>query len=226
MRVLRLVCTGVVSVYLCASCLPQLRAQTPAPQQTPPAQPPAQQPTPPPKPATPPSGGFEAVPVQQQTAPPPRLETPKPAAPTAQPIGGKVIAGIEFRGARRTPQDTLKAQIYTKAGDIYNEETLRRDYMLLWNTGRFDDIRLEAEPGRLGLIVRFVLTERRVIRSIEYPGAKSVTVMFVRLPDSGETPLAAPVPVSTVVVPVIGGAVSISLPAIAEHEAMGVTITR
>jgi len=48
--------------------------------------------------------------------------------------------------------------------------------MLLWNTGRFDDIRLETEPGRTGLIVRFVVTERRVIRSIEYPGAKSVTV--------------------------------------------------
>ena len=175
MRVLRLVCTGVVSVYLCASCLPQLRAQTPAPQQTPPAQPPAQQPTPPPKPATPPSGGFEAVPVQQQTAPPPRLETPKPAAPTAQPIGGKVIAGIEFRGARRTPQDTLKAQIYTKAGDIYNEETLRRDYMLLWNTGRFDDITLESEDSPDGVIVRFVLTERRVIRSIHYTGNKSIS---------------------------------------------------
>ena len=48
--------------------------------------------------------------------------------------------------------------------------------MILWNTGRFDDIRLETEAGRTGLIVRFVVTERRVIRSIEYPGAKSVTV--------------------------------------------------
>ena len=48
--------------------------------------------------------------------------------------------------------------------------------MILWNTGRFDDIRLETEPGRTGLIVRFVVTERRVIRSIDYPGAKSVTV--------------------------------------------------
>ena len=48
--------------------------------------------------------------------------------------------------------------------------------MILWNTGRFDDIRLETEPGRTGLIVRFVRDERRVIRSIKYEGAKSVTV--------------------------------------------------
>ena len=66
--------------------------------------------------------------------------------------------------------------IVTKPGDLYNEDTLRRDFMDLWNTGRFDDIRLETEPGRTGLIVRFVVTERRVIRSINYEGIHSVTV--------------------------------------------------
>jgi len=70
----------------------------------------------------------------------------------------------------------LKALIMTKVGDYLNEETLRRDFMTLFNQGRFDDIRIETEPGRTGVIVRFVLVERRVIRSIEYPGAKSVTV--------------------------------------------------
>ena len=104
------------------------------------------------------------------------METPKQeAAPPVNP-NGQVIESFEFRGAKRVPQDTLKALILSKPGDIYNEETLRRDFMILWNTGRFDDIRLETEPGRNGLIVRFVVTERRVIRSIEYPGAKSVTV--------------------------------------------------
>ena len=92
--------------------------------------------------------------------------------PSSNP-NGQVIESFEFRGAKRVPQDTLKALIISKPGDIYNEETLRRDFMTLWNTGRFDDIRLETEPGRTGLIVRFVVTERRVIRSIKYPGAKS-----------------------------------------------------
>jgi outer membrane protein insertion porin family len=48
--------------------------------------------------------------------------------------------------------------------------------MALWNTGRFDDIRLEREPGDSGWIVRFVLTERRVVRSIKYDGNKSITI--------------------------------------------------
>jgi outer membrane protein insertion porin family len=173
----------------------RLAAQTP--QQPPPAKPPAQQPqqTPPPPQRNP----FETVPQQQtppvttpqqpppqppqtqpqqpplQPVPPAKpLETPKPAAP-GQPAG-QTVELVEFRGARRVPQDTLRAQIATRQGDVYNEDTLRRDFMTLWNTGRFDDIRLETEPGQTGIIVRFVLTERRVIRSINYEGIKSVTV--------------------------------------------------
>ena len=48
--------------------------------------------------------------------------------------------------------------------------------MALWNTGRFDDIRLEREPGKTGWIVTFVVTERRIVRSIKYDGMKSITV--------------------------------------------------
>src|SRR5947209_15374587 len=163
-------------------------SSTPQPAQQTPTQPapqaPAQaKPAPPPQKKNP----FESVPEEQKPAaqpaqpaapaPQPRqLEAPKPAPTVPVSPNGQVIEAFEFRGARRVPQDTLKALIVSKPGDIYNEETLRRDFMLLWNTGRFDDIRLETEPGRTGVIVRFVVTERRVIRSIEYPGAKSVTV--------------------------------------------------
>jgi len=103
------------------------------------------------------------------------MEAPKPVE-AAKPRAGEPIEAIEFRGARRVPQDTLKALINSKAGDIFSEDAIRRDFMALWNTGRFDDIRLETEPGRIGLIVRFVVTERRVIRSINYEGIHSVTV--------------------------------------------------
>jgi outer membrane protein insertion porin family len=119
-------------------------------------------------------------PVQPaQTAPQeapavPGVEAPK--MPELPPQAGQYVEAVEFRGARRVPQDVLKQQIATKAGDPYTEETLRRDFMSLWNTGRFDDLRLEVEPGRSGLLVRFVVTERRVIRSIDYVGVKSVTV--------------------------------------------------
>lgn len=170
-------------MFLCAA------GWVPAWAQDPPASAPANagqtQPAPPPKQASP----FESIPEapaqpapQPQAAPgtKPQLETPAPAEPAKpDPSAGQIIEAIEFRGARRVPQDTLRAMIFTKRGDIYNEDALRRDFMALWNTGRFDDIRLESEPGRSGVIVRFVLTERRVVRTIKYEGMKSVTVSEV-----------------------------------------------
>ena len=141
-----------------------------------------------PKPATNP---FENVPAAQDPAAPKpdaaapgvQLEAPKPVVETVKPAEGvkpgqtpDVIADIEFRGSRRVPQDTLRALIFTKRGDKYDQETLHRDFMALWNTGRFDDIRMEREASPQGWLIRFNLTERRVIRSINYEGIKSVTV--------------------------------------------------
>ena len=104
------------------------------------------------------------------------MEAPKPAPQVVKPQTGDVVEAIEFRGSRRVPQDTLRALISARKGDILNDEVLRRDFMALWNTGRFDDIRLEAEKGATGIILRYVLVERRVVRSIKYEGAKSLTV--------------------------------------------------
>jgi outer membrane protein insertion porin family len=151
--------------------------------QAPAQQPPAGQPPRPPNPfenvpeAAPQQPGQPNQPAQPPAPVPgqPRLETPTAPPVPIQP-SGQVIESITFRGTRRVPQDTLKALIVSKAGDIYNEETLRRDYMALWNTQRFDNIVLESEPGRTGILVTFVVTERRVVRSIDYAGIHSVTV--------------------------------------------------
>ena len=146
----------------------------------------------PPKPAEPKKPSpFETVP-QEAKPEAPKPEAPKPTQPAeaakpgeapkpaeAQPPPTEVaniVEAIEFRGSRRVPQDTLRALIVTKKGDIYNEEVLSQDFVRLWNTGRFDDITLEKEPGKQGWIVRYVVVERRVVRSIKYEGNKSITV--------------------------------------------------
>jgi outer membrane protein insertion porin family len=104
-----------------------------------------------------------------------------PAAQVATPPGqatGFVVERIEFEGNRRWRSDTLLARIFTRTGDPYNEDGLRRDFHALWNTQYFDDVRLEVQdsPTRPnGKIVIFHLVERPVIRRIEYKGLKSVT---------------------------------------------------
>ena len=123
---------------------------------------------------------FEAVPQGEETAEPQAqpspFEAPAVAAEPKTEEAADVIEAIEFRGSRRIPQDTLRAMIFSKKGDRYDPDTLHRDFMAIWNTGRFDDITLERERGELGWIIRFRVVERRVVRSIKYEGIKSVTV--------------------------------------------------
>ncbi len=182
MSLFRLACLRLV---VCLPCLwPVLvmprqafAQQQPAQTQNPPASPQNPQPpaTQPPK-----NNPFESIPqaAPPKPPPPPVIETVKPAPGAPEPASTfeDAIEAIEFRGVRRVPQDTLRAMIVTKRGDRFDPDTIHRDFMALWNTGRFDDIRVEREAGKTGWILRYVMVERRIIRSIKYDGNKSVTV--------------------------------------------------
>jgi outer membrane protein insertion porin family len=89
-----------------------------------------------------------------------------------------VITRIDFIGNRRIQSDTLRARIFSRAGDPYSEEAVRRDFQALWNTQFFEDVRLEVEDDPKqpdGKIVIFYLKERPIIRRIEYKGNKSIS---------------------------------------------------
>jgi outer membrane protein insertion porin family len=91
---------------------------------------------------------------------------------------GGIIDRIIFIGNRRIRTDTLKARIFSREGDAYNEETLRRDFQALWNTQFFEDVKLRVEespdgPNHKNVI--FDVKERPVIRRIRYDGIHSIS---------------------------------------------------
>ena len=89
-----------------------------------------------------------------------------------------VIERIEFVGNRRVQRDTLLARIFSRAGDPYSVEGVRRDFQALWNTQFFEDIRVEVEdsPDRPdGKILVYYVSERPIIRRIDYKGNKSIS---------------------------------------------------
>jgi len=103
---------------------------------------------------------------------------PAPLADSQQVADQPVIERIDFEGNRRIRRDTLQARIFSRVGDPYNEETLRRDFQALWNTQFFEDVKLEVEdsPDKPNAkIIVFIVKERPVIRRIRYEGIKSVS---------------------------------------------------
>ncbi len=84
-----------------------------------------------------------------------------------------VIADIVPRGNRRIPADTIKHNMTTRRGDIYDQATLERDFNALWNTGYFDDLRFEREQTSKGWVIYVYVKEKPTIREIKYEGLNS-----------------------------------------------------
>ena len=124
------------------------------------------------------------LPLRAQITPgaPVTPPTPEPqvGVPASCASSRPLHASIEsrFDGNRRIRRETLQARIFTRTGDPYNEDALRRDFQALWNTQYFEDIRLEVQDKPLdpnAKIVIFHVVERPIIRRIEYHGIKSIT---------------------------------------------------
>ncbi|MEO6119472.1 MAG: outer membrane protein assembly factor BamA, partial [Terriglobales bacterium] len=87
----------------------------------------------------------------------------------------QLVEKINVHGNRRIPGETVRARIFTREGDVYDEAGLQRDFSSLWNTGYYEDIRFEREESPKGFILHIYLKEKPSIRSIEYRGLNSVT---------------------------------------------------
>jgi outer membrane protein insertion porin family len=90
-----------------------------------------------------------------------------------------LIVGIMIHGNRRIPADTIKARIFTKVGDVYDNAAIERDFNALWNTGYFEDIRFEREQSPKGWILHIYVKERPTIREINYTGLNAVSTSDV-----------------------------------------------
>ena len=76
-----------------------------------------------------------------------------------------VISEINVTGNRRIPAETIKARIFSKAGDVYDQAALERDFNSLWNTGYFEDIKFLREQTPKGWRIIVQVKERPTIRA-------------------------------------------------------------
>ena len=61
------------------------------------------------------------------------------------------IAQIRVIGNRRIPKETILARMFTHEGDTYDPISIERDFNSLWNTGYFEDLRIEREDSEKGI---------------------------------------------------------------------------
>lgn len=127
------------------------------------------------------------TPSTQQQEPPRRpgaiLETPATGgritdapAPTEQrQLAGQTVERFEAVGNTSVASDTIRVYLGISPGDPYSPEDIQRNFVNLWQTGLFDDIRVETEQGDTGVVVRAIVRERPRIGAVEFRGNKELT---------------------------------------------------
>jgi outer membrane protein insertion porin family len=93
----------------------------------------------------------------------------------AAPAGQQKIIEIRVIGARRIPKETVVARMFSRVGEPFDPLTIERDFNSLWNTGYFEDVRIEKEDTPQGVILDVYVREKPTIRDITYKGLNSVT---------------------------------------------------
>jgi outer membrane protein insertion porin family len=85
------------------------------------------------------------------------------------------IDSIRVIGNRRIPKETILARLFTHPGDTYDPTSVERDFNSLWNTGYFENLRIEREDSDKGIILDVFVKEKPTIREINYKGLNAVS---------------------------------------------------
>ena len=104
---------------------------------------------------------------------------PQPASPAGA-LTGQTVERFEVVGNASVASDTIRIYLGVVPGDPYNPEVIQRNFANLWQTGLFDDIRIEADRGDTGVVVRAIVKERPRIASVEYRGNKELNAQKVQ----------------------------------------------
>jgi outer membrane protein insertion porin family len=105
------------------------------------------------------------------TPPPPSPATPQPGKTP----GGQNVERFEAVGNTSVASDTIRVYLGVNPGEPYDAAALQKNFLNLWQTGLFDDIRLETDTApNGGVIVRAVVKERPRIGAVEFRGNKDL----------------------------------------------------
>ena len=86
----------------------------------------------------------------------------------------ETIEKIVIEGNKKVSRDTILFYMRSSEKGMYSPSTLREDFKALWNTGFFENITIEAENGKGGKIVKLILKENLLIKSLIYKTGKKI----------------------------------------------------
>ncbi len=97
-------------------------------------------------------------------------QVPAAAAPPSLPLCAPQVIGN-----RRIPKESVIARLFSHQGDQFDAATVERDFNQLWNTGYFEDVRIERVDAATCTQLIVYVREKPTIGEMTYKGLNAVT---------------------------------------------------
>jgi outer membrane protein assembly complex protein YaeT len=85
-------------------------------------------------------------------------------------LAGRKVDKVEVRGNKDVSSNTILNLIRTRAGEPLDPTTVQDDYQRIYELRRFANVEAQVQPTADGVIVAFVVTEQRAIKSVHFRG--------------------------------------------------------
>jgi outer membrane protein insertion porin family len=89
-------------------------------------------------------------------------------------LAQELVERIEIVGNDRITKETILFYLSTREGDYYNAEIVKKDFRALWATGFFTNIKIEEADGTRGKVVKIMVEETPLIKTITYRTGRKV----------------------------------------------------
>ncbi|MGH7443122.1 MAG: outer membrane protein assembly factor BamA [bacterium] len=102
------------------------------------------------------------------------MAMPDPLASSA--ITGDIVVSLSVTGAVSVNPDTILGVVRQRKGEPLSDSVLNQDLKRIWKLGKFQDVRVDTEPGPQGhgIEVFFRVTERPLVEDVRFYGNKNI----------------------------------------------------
>ena len=90
------------------------------------------------------------------------------------------VMGIEVKGLKRIGEGVVRNLISQKTGQPLSPEKITTDIKRIYQTGYFEDVKVEARPFEGGLKLIYAVKEKPVLRKIDFYGNKHIKTADIK----------------------------------------------
>ena len=107
------------------------------------------------------------------------LQSANPAQSGDATGASEILCQPQVIANHRIPKDSILARMSSHQGDPYDITAVERDFNSLWNTGYFENVRIERSDTGTCVLLTVIVLEKPTIRTIDYMGLNAVSVSDV-----------------------------------------------